>query len=70
MCMQSSIFSNSHMTTHQIMQFIKLKLNLKAHPLLHILIYYIQIFIPRYNFSEHLKNVQKYIQKCQNHTNC
>ena len=68
-----SIFSNtvSHMTTHQMMQFIKQNLNLKAHPFLHILIYYKHIFILRYNFFEHLKNIQReYVQKCKNHKNC
>ena len=30
-------------------------MNLKAHPLLHILIYYKRIFILRYNLFEHLK---------------
>ena len=51
------------MTTHQVMQFIKQILNLKAHPFLHILIYYKCIFILRYNFFEHLKNIHReYIQ--------
>ena len=46
-------------------------MNLKAHPFLHILIYYTHIFILRYNFSEHLKHIHReYIQKCQNHKNC
>ena len=73
MCVAISIFSNtvSHMTTHQITQFIKQNLNLKAHPFLHNLIYYKRIFILRYNFFEHLKNIHgEYIQKCQNHKNC
>ena len=59
------------MTTHQITQFIKQNLNLKSHPFLHILIYYKRIFILRYNFFEHLKNIHReYVQKCQNHKNC
>ena len=73
MCVAISIFSNtvSHMTTHQIRQFIKQNFNLKAHPFLHILIYYKRIFILRYNFFEHLKNIHReYVQKCQNHKNC
>ena len=63
----------SHMTTHQLTPFIKQNLNLKAHPFLHILIYYKHILILRYNynFSEHLKNIYwEYVQKCQNHKNC
>ena len=49
------------MTTHQITQFIKQNLNLKAHPFLHILIYYKCIFILWYNFFEfeHLKNIDR-----------
>ena len=68
-CACQFIFSNSHMTTHQIKQCIKQNLNLKAHPFLHILIYYKHIFI--LNFFEHLKNIyREYIQKYQNHKNC
>ena len=53
------------------MQFMKQNLNLKANPILHILIYYKHIFILRYNFFEHLKNIyREYLQKCQNHKNC
>ena len=53
------------------MQFIKQNLNLKAHPFLNILVYYKHIFILRYNFFEHLKNIyREYVQKCQNHKNC
>ena len=52
------------------MQFIKQNLNLKAHPFLHILIYYKRFFILRYSFFEHLKNIHReYVQKCQNHKN-
>ena len=59
------------MTTYQITPFIKQNLNLKAHPFLHILIYYKRIFILRYNLFEHLKNINgEYAQKCQNHKNC
>ena len=43
------------MTTHQITQFIKQNLHLKAHPFLHMLTFYKRIFILRYNLFEHLK---------------
>ena len=51
------------MTTHQVTQFINQNLKSVSS---HFDIYRKHIFILRYNFSEHLKNIHgECIQKCQ-----
>ena len=68
MCVAISIFTNtkSHDNTSNNAIY-----ETKAHPFLHILMYYKRIFILRYNVFEHLKNVDgEYVQKFQNHKNC